>query len=182
MSRAVFGHRRAIAHLQMAWPELIGYFDRILAGNRSVAAMTRLAALLTAATVMLPLHFSKVEHRFCLGVLRYLPQFLAFLQAEPTPRQRYPLQQATGEILPAIAAVALASGADGVAIRPWLDRWLRPGPPLPVSGNDLQAALALRPGPTVGALLTELAIAQAEGHILDRDSAIAYSRRWLAPS
>ncbi len=170
---------RAIAQLLALVPELRSYFGRVLAGHRTVAIVTRLAALLKSATLMLPLHFSKVEHRFCLGVLRHLPKFGEFLQKEPTPRQRHPFQQATQDTLPAIAALALASGADIAAVRPWIERWLNPSQPLPVTGDDLQAALGLRPGPQLGALLTELAIAQAEGQITDRESALAYSRRWL---
>ncbi|MFQ3679743.1 MAG: CCA tRNA nucleotidyltransferase [Pseudanabaenaceae cyanobacterium] len=169
----------AIAQLLALEPNLTGYFARGLAGNRTVAVIARLAALLKAATLMPPLHFSKVEYRFCLGILRHLPQFWAFLQTEPTPRQRHPFQQATQDTLPAIAAVALADGASIAAIQGWIERWLHPSQPLPVSGDDLQATLGLRPGPQLGALLKELAIAQAEGKITDRESALAYSRLWL---
>lgn len=169
----------AIAQLLALEPALISYFERVLAGSRTVTAITRLAALLRAATLMQPLHFSKVEHRFCLGILRHLPKFWEFLQTEPTPRQRHPLQQATQDTLPAIAALALASGAEMAAVQPWIGRWLHSSQLLPVSGDDLQSALGLRPGPQLGALLTELAIAQAEGQITDRESALTYSRLWL---
>ncbi|MGQ9865574.1 MAG: CCA tRNA nucleotidyltransferase [Pseudanabaenaceae cyanobacterium] len=170
----------AIAQLVALEPELVSYFERVLAGNRTVLVITRLAALLRAATLMQPLHFSKVEYRFCLGILRHLPKFWEFLQTEPTPRQRHPFQQATQDTLPSIAALALATGAEMTAVKPWLERWLNPSQPLPVSGDDLQLALGLRPGPQLGALLTELAIAQAEGQITDRENALAYSRLWLS--
>lgn len=53
-------------------------------------------------------------------------------------------------------------------------------PPALVTGNDLQDALGLRPGPALGHILEAIREAQAAGEVTDRDGALTLARR-LAP-
>jgi poly(A) polymerase len=53
-----------------------------------------------------------------------------------------------------------------------------PGPPL-VRGDDLAAAIDLRPGPELGRLLAEIEAARYAGEIATRDDAIAHARAWI---
>ncbi|PTL56359.1 hypothetical protein C7Y72_15440 [Paraconexibacter algicola] len=63
------------------------------------------------------------------------------------------------------------------AVRAWEDGD-RPAPL--VRGDELAAALDLRPGPLLGELLAELAAAGYAGEVTDRDGAVAHARAWLA--
>jgi len=49
-----------------------------------------------------------------------------------------------------------------------------------IDGNGLMAALGIGPGPRVGALLREIAEAQAAGEIATREEAIELARQRLA--
>jgi hypothetical protein len=53
-----------------------------------------------------------------------------------------------------------------------------PRPPL-IRGDDLAAALGLRPGPRLGDLLAEIEAAAFAGEVRTRDEAIAHARRAL---
>ncbi|MGX6450110.1 hypothetical protein ACVU7I_18890, partial [Patulibacter sp. S7RM1-6] len=56
-------------------------------------------------------------------------------------------------------------------------RWADGPPRAPVSGDELVAALGLRRGPELGALLTRLAVAHDAGEVRGRDEALALAGR-----
>ena len=52
-------------------------------------------------------------------------------------------------------------------------------PPTLLTGDDLQAAFGLKPGPQIGRLLDALREAQAAGEVTDRSGALALVRQQL---
>lgn len=93
------------------------------------------------------------------------------------PRGLHRLLRATGEALPGLA---LLDG--GEPARAALDAWAflqdHPRPKL-TDGNDLMAALGLKPGKLVADLLAAIDEAQALGEIATRDEAIALASRGI---
>lgn len=87
------------------------------------------------------------------------------------------------------AALKLADPADSAGAREtaqrmlfyWLDYQEQVISPAPVlSAQELMDGLGIEPGPMVGAVLSALSEAQAQGQVQDRDSAWRESRRALA--
>ena len=59
--------------------------------------------------------------------------------------------------------------------------WERAGPPEPLlRGDEVAEAIAIEPGPLLGAAVRELEAAQYSGDARDRDSAVAHLRSWRA--
>jgi tRNA nucleotidyltransferase (CCA-adding enzyme) len=175
----------AIAMLIQQYPQLADFFAAELSSDRSAYVVTKLAALANSATTLEPLGFSRIEQRWVVGLLRHLPQFLQFLQPSDNqpilPKAQYQLFAPTLEFFPALTALALASGASVTAVLPWLDRWLDPHDPIAhpavtIGGDDLIAALEIPASPIIGELLAAIRLAQVEGIVRDRETAIAYAR------
>ena len=66
----------------------------------------------------------------------------------------------------------------------WLERWRDPQDPLfhprpPLNGTDLQEALQISPGPTLGALIQHLSLERAYGRVSTREQALNAARSWL---
>lgn len=174
----------SIALLVELYPRLGAFFARELSSDRSVRVVTKLAALANSATALEPLGFSRVEQRWIVGLLRHLPQFLQFLSLSPTsisPQEQYQLFDKAQEFFPALAALALASRAALTDVRLWLERWLDPNdaiahPAVLIGGDDLITALGIPASPVIGELLVAIRLAQVEGMVQDRETAIAYAR------
>jgi tRNA nucleotidyltransferase (CCA-adding enzyme) len=163
----------AIASLIELYPQLADFFAMELSGDRSVRVVTKLAAIANYATALEPLGFSRAEQRWIVGLLRHLPQFLQFLSLSPasiSPKEQYQLFDKAQAFFPALAALALASGASLTVVKPWLERWLDP--------NDAIAhpALKIPASSAIGELLTAIRLAQVEGIVHDSETAIAYAR------
>lgn len=173
----------AIASLIELYPQLTDFFAMELSSDRSVRVVTKLAALANSATTLEPLGFSRAEQRWIVGLLRHLPQFLQFLSlssASISPKEQYQLFDKILEFFPALAVLALASGASLIAVQPWLESWLDPNdaiahPITLISGDDLITALEIPASPVIGELLIAIRLAQVEGIVHDRDTAIAYA-------
>ena len=52
-------------------------------------------------------------------------------------------------------------------------------PPRLLDGHDIMRAYGIQPGPTVGQLLEAIREAQAIGEVTDRETGLAFGRRWL---
>jgi len=175
---------RAIAQVIDQFPELERYFTNILSSDRSVTVTVKLAALSASATALTPLGFSRLEQRWIVTLLRYLPQFMAYLDRSATKvsaTEQYQLFTTTQEIFPALTVVAIASGQSLNVISPWLDRWLNPHDPIAhlvpiLNGDDLKTELGLTAGAKIGDILDKLKLAQAEQIISNRQNAIAYAK------
>lgn len=135
-------------------------------------AIAKLASLVTAdpalAEVELQhLKYSRAEIRAVTTALKSLPQ----LQSKPQSlQQQYLLFRDVGTVFPTIVVLAVATGTEIEAIAPLINRYLTPDDPVAhpiplIAGKELMQALQLPPGPKVGELLTEIALAQVEGKI-----------------
>ena len=172
-----------ISTLLVKFPSLELFFRKQLVSDRHALVIVKLAALTNSATALETLGLSRVEQRWLIGVLRYLPQFIAFLD-RVSPKEQYKLFQPTLEFFPAIATLALASDHDLDMIAPWLERWLNPDdaiayPVSLVTGDDLRKDLGIAPSPKIGELLESVKIAQVEGQIQSREEAIALVKSLL---
>ncbi|MDX1977255.1 MAG: CCA tRNA nucleotidyltransferase [Pseudanabaenaceae cyanobacterium bins.68] len=173
---------RAIAWLKDRYQSLSTYFAASLAGDRSIAANTRLIALVDSRPTRLEL--SKVEQKFGIILTRSLQQLKTLLHSH-TILEQYDLFQASGNSLPAVVAIALAEGISPEQLCPWLEQWLDPNHPIAhpltlVSGDQIKQALNLAPSPKIGQLLTKIRLAQIQGIITDAAEAIAYATNLLA--
>ncbi|MGQ9558555.1 MAG: hypothetical protein ACUVTU_11480, partial [Desulfurispora sp.] len=113
----------------------------------------------------------------------------------PGSRALHRLYRRVGGELPGLLALSLADVAssrltagreeDFVQYRQFIVRLWRHyrrqagvgGPPRLLDGRDICRLLGVRPGPLVGRLLEELAVAQLEGRVRDRAQAEALVRR-----
>ncbi|NJK35145.1 MAG: CCA tRNA nucleotidyltransferase [Oscillatoriales cyanobacterium SM2_2_1] len=182
---ALNGHRLrqmtgAIAQIEHYAPALKHYFDQLLTSDRPARWILHLTALVHHATTLDPLALSRTEQRWVMTLLRHFPQLQSAL-ISPTIRAQYELFTIVGELTPALITLALADGCPWTQLQPWLDIWCDPAnpiahPPTLVTGHDLKAALNLKNSPKIGALLSAIRLAQAEGLVTDTASAIAYAQ------
>ena len=173
----------AISTLLSKYPSLQLFFNKQLSGDRYALVIVKLAALTSSATALELLGLSRVEQRWLVGILRYLPQFITLLDSASL-KDQYKFFQPTLEFFPAIAALALASDYDFKAIATWLERWLNPDdaiayPPSLITGDDLRQDLGIAPSPKIGELLESVKIAQVEGKIQTKEEAIAFIKAIL---
>jgi tRNA nucleotidyltransferase (CCA-adding enzyme) len=173
----------AISSLIAKFPNLESFFSKQLSGDRYALVIIKLAALTNSATALESLGLSRVEQRWLVGILRYLPQFIQLL-AQASLKEQYKFFQPTLEFFPAIAALALASDCELDAIAPWLEHWLNPNdaiayPVALITGDDLRNELGIAPSPKIGELLEGVRIAQVEGRINSREDAIAFVKSMI---
>ncbi|NKB18207.1 MAG: hypothetical protein HC770_09305, partial [Pseudanabaena sp. CRU_2_10] len=74
------------------------------------------------------------------------------------------------------------SGALLEVVLPWLDRWIDPHDPIAhpvilVSGDVLKTVLGIPASPIIGELLTAIRLAQVDGIVQDRETAIVYAHK-----
>ncbi len=172
-----------ISSLIAKFPNLELFFDKQLSGDRYALVIIKLAALTNSATALESLGLSRVEQRWLVGILRYLPQFIQLL-AQASLKEQYKFFQPTLEFFPAIAALALASDFELDAIAPWLEHWLNPDdaiayPVALITGDDLRNELGIAPSPKIGELLESVKIAQVEGKINSREDAIEFVKSMI---
>ncbi|MBE9189757.1 CCA tRNA nucleotidyltransferase [Gloeocapsopsis crepidinum LEGE 06123] len=148
--------------------------------------LAKLACLVTpqpeiAEAELVQLTYSRAEIRGVITILKLLPQ----LQAHAMPiREQYFFFQEAGKVFGAIALLAVAKGTSVDAIAPLINHYLNPQDPVAhptplITGKDLIQALKIKPGPQVGRLLTEIAIAQVEGRITTADEAFEFASKIL---
>ncbi|WP_375474245.1 CCA tRNA nucleotidyltransferase [uncultured Nostoc sp.] len=147
------------------------------------------------------LTYSRAEIRGVTTALKLLPQFQV---VDMSLREQYFLFHDADIVFPATAVLAVAINNLGEAISsdkplhtavenkamsyqvlaPLIDRYLNPDDaiahPTPlVSGKELIIALDIPASPIIGQLLTEIAVAQAEGKVSTSTEAIAYARQLI---
>jgi len=148
--------------------------------------LAKLACLVTpqpeiAEAELVQLTYSRAEIRGVITILKLLPQ----LQVHSMPvREQYFFFQEAGKVFGAIALLAVAKGISVDAIAPLINRYLNPQDPIAhptplITGKDLIQALKIKPGPQVGRLLTEIAIAQVEGKITTANEALEFASKIL---
>ncbi|WP_197480156.1 CCA tRNA nucleotidyltransferase [Anabaena sp. 4-3] len=136
------------------------------------------------------LTYSRAEIRAVITALRLSPQ----LKLAHTLREQYFLFQEAGIVLPATIVLALVndnlvepiSGTNPLRVyAPLISRYLNPDdlvahPTQLVSGKNLMIALNIPASPVVGKLLTEIAVAQAEGKVSTPEEAIEWARQIIS--
>ncbi len=179
---------QAILEIIEQWQALASYFANILSSDHTVAVIVKLTAMSSSATALKNLGFSRLEQRWIMTLLRFLPEFLGYLSSNSASRsQQYQLFAATQEIFPALAVIAAACGQSWQRLAPWLNRWLDPEDPLAhpttiLNGDDLKTELNLSSGIQIGVILDQLKLAQAEEIIVDRAGAIIYAQSLISNS
>lgn len=180
---------RAAAVLGATWPalatDLSGSLLKTVKTSR--VAIAKLASLLdsdlaVANEQLLQLKYSRAEIRAAVAVLKHLPQLRETVLTVP---EQYFMFRELGEVFPALAVLAVATGVPIAAIAPLVERYLTPDDPVahPVpllSGEAIMKALQLSPGRQVGELLTAIAIAQAEGCLSTPEEALQFATRLQA--
>ncbi|MBE9007717.1 CCA tRNA nucleotidyltransferase [Fortiea sp. LEGE XX443] len=136
------------------------------------------------------LTYSRAEIRAVTTALKLFPQLKS---SNMSLREQYFLFQEAGNTFPAVAVLAVAqdtlvgamSGDKSLLVySPLISRYLHPDdlvahPTQLVSGKNLMVALNIPASPVVGELLTEIAVAQAEGKIATAEAAIEFARQIL---
>lgn len=173
----------AITRMIGTYSNLEPFFNKQLSGDRSALVIIKLASLSNSANALDSLALSRIEQRWLIGILRYLPQFTAIFDSASL-KEQYKFFQPTLEFFPAIVALALASGCAFEKISPWVERWLNPNdliayPVALINGDDLRKDLGIEPSPKIGELLESVKIAQVQGFINSREEAIAFIKKIL---
>ncbi|MEN9279076.1 MAG: hypothetical protein Q6K92_11785, partial [Thermostichus sp. DG_1_5_bins_95] len=180
---------------QQQYPRTLAELAQPLADRRSGLLTVVLAALLwdptqaaapqaeAVAQDLERLRFSRAELRMVQKLYHLLPQLQELLLNSPTPVQQWRLYQQAGSLFGGLALLAVASGADGKKLEPWLRRYEDLADPLAhlvplLDGKDLLHSLGAKPGPWVGQLLQALQEAQVCNQIQSRAEALAFAHRW----
>jgi len=166
----------AAALLAESWPELGNQLsawvrDRIKTTFLSIGKLAILVApeVARAEAELEALKYSNVEIKGAIAVIKGWAK-LQEKGLNLSVREQYFLFKEVGEMFPALAAVAVASGVSVEAIAPFINRYLNPedlvAHPQPLlSGNDLMKELNLPKGRLIGELLREIQLARVEGRI-----------------
>jgi tRNA nucleotidyltransferase (CCA-adding enzyme) len=122
------------------------------------------------------LKYSNVEIKGAIAVVKGLAK-LQEKGLDLSVREQYFLFKEVGEMFPALAVVAVASGVEVEAIAPLINRYLNPedlvAHPQPLlSGNDLMRELNLPKGRLIGELLREIQLARVEGKIATKEEGL----------
>ncbi|MGB3533049.1 MAG: CCA tRNA nucleotidyltransferase [Microcoleaceae cyanobacterium] len=182
------------AELGQMWLSLLAQLSQPLRETlkTSQLALVKLACLLTpvptiAEAELTALKYSKVEIRAALKLINGLTQIQTFHPDNIPTQQLYFLFRDVGNLFPALAVWAIASGCAQEYMIPLLGRYFTPNDPVAhptplLSGTELMAALQLPPSPRIGQLLLELQLAQVEGFISTPETAIDWAKQWLIES
>ncbi|MEB3231872.1 MAG: CCA tRNA nucleotidyltransferase [Leptolyngbyaceae bacterium] len=172
---------------------------RAAGAGRSWIKSAKLACLVSlkakeAESQLWGLKCSRSEVQAVLTVLRWLPTLegntpigkaLRHHSLTSDHRAQFFFFRDIGAAFPAVALMALALDHSTDVILSLIQRFLDPENPIAhpnpiITGHALTQALQLKPGPIIGRLLEQLAIAHAEGAIATHDQALDYARHIIA--
>ena len=176
------------------------------AAQRTLLSTTKWIGLVSnqpsqAETTLKRMKFSRGEINVVNRLLKCWPRLLKLTQENNCARpDQYYLYQDAGLIFPAVVLVAIAAGLVNLKecdkldlkglhplcepLAPWVAEYLNPHSQLAhpqslISGQKLMKELDLSPGPKIGHLLSQLALAQAEGKITTTDEALRLAKTIL---
>lgn len=143
-----------------------------------------------AETELQEITYSRVEIRAVITALRLFPQFK---RMNLSLREQYFLFQDVGVVFTSTTTLALAddilieaeSGDNPLSVyTPLINRYLNPDDlvahPSPlVSGKEVIIALNIPASPLVGKILSEIAVAQAEGKVSTPEEAIKFAKQFV---
>ena len=99
-------------------------------------------------------------------------------------REQYFFFLEAKKVFPILAARAMTVGVDASILMPLIERYVDKNdlivyPQQLLTGKDLITELQLKSSPIIGHLLTEIKIAQIEGKVNDRESALKFAASLL---
>ncbi|MEM9137709.1 MAG: CCA tRNA nucleotidyltransferase, partial [Cyanobacteria bacterium P01_F01_bin.42] len=160
------------------------------ANRRTVLSTAKLLGLVSpdaalAESTMGTLKYSRNEIRLVGTLLqahRALMQNFEAIARSKT--EQYHLFKQVGPYFPALVLLALTTGFSLEQQRTLIETFLDPHSPIAhpkaiLSGTELIQTLDLESGPQIGALLHQIAIAQAEGLVITPKDAIAFIKNRL---
>ena len=184
---------QAIAQFQLEMPDyaqrLQSWIKPVPVGHyRSWLKAAKLSCLVCAnpkqaEAEMLALKYSRSETQAVVTLLSVQPDIDTLKQDKSSRAQQFFLFKKAGIAFPAVSLIALAQGVSLSTLKPLIERFLNPNDELAhdstlLTGAALIKQFQLRPGPQIGQILEALELAQAEGRIRDRESAIAFVKAW----
>lgn len=174
--------------LAQTWAELGNLLSKPVGDTLKTSwlGIAKLATLLSpipeqAEAELLNLKYSRAEIRALTTAIKYLPQLQSSQMSLP---EQYFFFRGVGQVFPALAVLAVASGTPVAELAPLIDLYLTPdnqvAHPTPlVTGTQLMQTFNLKAGPQVGKVLTALGLARAEGKISTPAEAIKLASQLL---
>lgn len=177
------------------------------AAQRTLLSTTKWIGLISvcptqAETTLKQMKFSRGEINVITRVLKSWPRLQQLINQEYCTRaDQFHLFEDAGFTFPAVVLVTLAADLIQQQTSPpldpsaqptgfkqleyWIAEYLNPlsvlaHPKPPLSGAALMKALNLSPGPTVGCLLSQLTLAQAEGKISTPEDALRLAQKLVS--
>ncbi|NRB09065.1 MAG: [cytidine(C)-cytidine(C)-adenosine (A)]-adding enzyme [Richelia sp.] len=135
----------------------------------------------TAANELNAMTYSRAEIKAVTTSLRLLPQLKA---GQMSLREKYFFFREAGKVFPTVVLFAFGNGCLVEAIAPVIRHFLSPDdlvahPTALVSGEEIMISLNIPASPIIGELLTEVAVAQAEGRVSTTEEAIAWAEHLI---
>ena len=175
------------------WPQLgveLYQLVRSVKTSCSWLMIAKLTCLVASPEIaeaqLLLLTYSRAEIKAVTTAIKLLPQLQPgkFISAQMPLNKQYFFFRTAGTVFPVLAVLAVATGTPIEAIAPLINRYLTADDPVAhptplITGKDLMQALQLPPGPQVGKLLTEIALAQVEGKIFTPAEALQLASQLL---
>ena len=150
--------------------------------------LAKLATLVTPEPVIAEselerLKYSRSHIRAVAATVKHLLQ-LQDLTAPMSLREQYFFFLEAKKVFPILAARAMTVGVDASILMPLIERYVDKNdlivyPQQLLTGKDLITELQLKSSPIIGHLLTEIKIAQIEGKVNDRESALKFAASLL---
>ncbi|MBD1908014.1 CCA tRNA nucleotidyltransferase [Funiculus sociatus GB2-A5] len=174
--------------LAKTWAELGNLLSKPVGDTLKTSwlGIAKLATLLSpipeqAEAELLNLKYSRAEIRALTTAIKYLPQLQSSQMSLP---EQYFFFRGVGQVFPALAVLAVASGTPVAELAPLINLYLTPdnqvAHPTPlVTGTQLMQTFNLKAGPQVGKVLTALGLARAEGRISTPAEAIKLASQLL---
>lgn len=136
-----------------------------------------------AEAELVALKYSRSEIQTIVTLIDIQPNIDALRKGQCSRAQQFFLFKKAGIYFPSVSLLALAEGVPMSTVEPMVKRFLNPKDdiahaPKLMTGNILMKQLKLQPGPQIGQILKAVELAQAEGSLKDRESAIAFVQQW----
>lgn len=164
--------------------------ESLSSGDRSWLSLAKLSCLLSstpehAILELSRLRYSRSEIRAAGIAVQFLPRLCDQPQSMSL-KEQYDFFQNVGPVFPVLVILSVAAGVPLEVILPLVKRYLTPtdvvAHPQPLmTGQELMAALHLKPGPLIGQLLAAIQLAQAEGKVSTPSQALEFAIVLLQP-
>lgn len=132
-----------------------------------------------AETELNMMTYSRAEIKAVIISLRLLPHLKI---GQMSLREKYFFFRTAGEVFPSVILFALGNDCSIESIAPLISHYssytdLVAYPNNLVNGKEIMESLGIPASPIIGKLLTEIAVAQAEGRVSTKDEAVALAKQ-----